>query len=324
MFTKPFVLPSEIERETGFGRDQLRKWRQRFGFPPAESMADGKVAFSSKSVEQLHLIKRLLDGGFRPGQVVGKTANELETLCLALGLSAPAVCRTDSTQTFIDQLKRTDLAGFRALLAQERAKRTLSDFVRQTLAPLMTSIGDAWKRNELDIHHEHLCSCCVERYLHAQVLGLKPPKHGFPSILFALPPGERHDLGLLMIESVLAEQGARTISLGSDIPLNNLKLAAISYKVDVVVLSFSFAYPARDVAPTLLHLRRLLPIRIQIWAGGAGVASIRKHPKGVRIFPDFEEAVVALDALAAANLSQHEHRPTLNAARNAPARQLNA
>lgn len=298
MRTKPFVPSSEIERETGFGKDQLRKWRQRFGFPPVESMADGKAAFSRQSVEQLLLIKRLLDGGFRPGQVVGKTAAELENLCLALGLSAPVVCRNESTLAFIDRLKRTDLVGFRALLAEERAKRTLSDFVRSTVAPLLISIGDAWTRNELDIHHEHLCTCCIERYLHAQILSLAPPKQGFPSILFALPPGERHDLGLLMIESVLAEQGARTISLGSDIPLNNLKLAAMSYKVDVVVLSFSFAYPARNVVPTLLHLRRLLPVRIQIWAGGAGVANMKKHPKGVRIFPDFDEAVVALDALA--------------------------
>lgn len=313
MRTNPFVLPSEIERETGFSKDQLRKWRQRFGFPPVESMADGRAAFSRKSVKQLLLIKRLLEGGFRPGQVVGKTNNELEDLCLALGLSAPIVCRTGSTQAFIDQLKRTDLAGFRALLAQERAKRTLSDFVRHTVAPLLISIGDAWTRNELDIHHEHLCSCCIERYLHAQILSLKPPKQGFPSILFALPPGERHALGLLMIESVLAEQGARTISLGSDIPLNDLKLAAISHQVDVVVLSFSFAYPGRDVVPTLLHLRRLLPVRIQIWAGGAGVAGMRKRPKGVRIFPDFDEAIVALDALA-----------DPNAALNAPARQFNA
>jgi DNA-binding transcriptional MerR regulator len=297
MKSRLFVSPSEIERETGFGKDQLRKWRQRFGFPPVESTADGKPAYSRKTIGQLLLIKRLLEGGFRPGQVVGKTANELEKLRLALGLSVPVVRRDESTQAFIEQLKQTDLAGFRALLAEERAKRTLLDFVRSTVAPLLISIGDAWTRNELDIHHEHLCTCCIERYLHAQILTLTP-KHGFPSILFALPPGEHHFLGLLMIEAVLAEQGARTISIGSDIPLNNLKLAAISYKVEVVALSFSFAYPARDVVPTLRHLRRLLPIPIQIWAGGAGVSSMRKPPKGVRIFSDFEEAVVALNGLA--------------------------
>jgi hypothetical protein len=100
-----------------------------------------------------------------------------------------------------------------------------------------------------------------------------------------------------MSEAVLAEQGARTISIGSNIPLNNLKLAASSYDVDVVALSFSFAYPARDVVPTLVHLRRLLPSRIQIWAGGAGLAGVRRHPKGVSIFSDFEQAIAALLAL---------------------------
>ena len=44
MRAQTFVLPSDIERETGFGIGQLRKWRQRLGFPPAASMADGKAA----------------------------------------------------------------------------------------------------------------------------------------------------------------------------------------------------------------------------------------------------------------------------------------
>ena len=297
MRTRTFVLPSEIERETGFGTGQLRKWRQRFGFPPGEVSADGKAAFSLKTVDQLLLIKRLLEAGFRPGQVVDKTTSELEKLNLALGLSVPDVRRARSTQALIDQLKRTDLAGFTALLAKERAKRTLLDFVRDTVTPLMTGIGDAWTRDEIDIHHEHLCSSCVERLLHAEIHKLKPKK-GLPNILlFALAPGEHHMLGLLMIEAALAEQGAKTINIGSDIPLNNLKLAAISCKADVVALSFSFAYPARDVVPTLLHLRRLLPIRIQIWAGGSGVAGVKKHPKGVRIISDIDEAVAALKEL---------------------------
>ena len=101
-------------------------------------------------------------------------------------------------------------------------------------------------------------------------------------------------IGLLMAEAVIAERGARTISIGADIPLSNLTLAAISCKAEVVALSFSFAYPAREVVPTLRHLRRLLPSPIQIWAGGSGLAGIRKPPKGVRIFSQFNEVVDAL------------------------------
>ena len=183
-----------------------------------------------------------------------------------------------------------------ALLKMKRRTQTMLAFVQNTITPLMVSIGDAWTRDEIDIHHEHLCTAYIERYLQAEILNFLPKK-GLPVILFALPPGEHHLLGLLMAEAVLAENGAFTVNIGSDIPLNNLKLAAISCKVDVVALSFSFAHPARDVLPTLLHFRRLLPPQIQIWAGGAGISTIRKRPKGVSLIYDFKDAIFALNEL---------------------------
>jgi len=50
--------------------------------------------------------------------------------------------------------------------------------------------------------------------------------------------------------------------------------------------------------PILLHLRRLLPVKIQIWAGGAGLSGVRKPPNGVRIISDLKDAVVALNDLS--------------------------
>ncbi len=289
-----YFLPSEIERETGFGKEQLRKWRQRFGFPPKESNGEGKIAYSVDTVDQLHLIKRLLEAGFRPAQVVGKTILELEKLKLELGLSAVVYAPDDSILTLIEHIKLNDLKGFLSLLIKKRGKQTMLEFVQNTIAPLMIGIGEAWRRDEIDIHHEHLCSAHIERYLHAEILRLRS-RDGLPVILLALPPGEHHLLGLLMAEAVLAEEGAVTINIGSGIPLNNLKLAAMSCKADVVALSFSFAHPSKDILPTILHFRRLLPPEIQIWVGGAGISVIRKKPKGVDFFYDFKEAVFALN-----------------------------
>jgi hypothetical protein len=297
MRNSSFYLPSEIERETGFSNEQLRKWRQRFDFPPKESNLDGKTGFSLKTVEQLLLIKRLLEAGFRPAQVVGKTVVELEKLKFELGLDIQITIPDESTHQFIEYIKLANLKEFIALLKKKRRSQTMLEFVQNTVAPLMISIGDAWTRDEIDIHHEHLCTAYIERYLQAEIINFQPKK-GLPVILFALPPGEHHLLGLLMAEAVLAESGAVTINIGNNIPLNNLKLAAISCKVDVVALSFSFAHPARDVLPTLLHFRRLLPPQIQIWAGGAGISVLRRKPKGVKMIYDFNAAVVAMSDIS--------------------------
>ena len=297
MRNSSFYLPSEIERETGFSNEQLRKWRQRFDFPPKESNLDGKTGFSLKTVEQLLLVKRLLEAGFRPAQVVGKTVVELEKLKFELGLNIQITIPDESTHQFIEYIKLANLKEFIALLKKKRRSQTMLEFVQNTVALLMISIGDAWTRDEIDIHHEHLCTAYIERYLQAEIINFQPKK-GLPVILFALPPGEHHLLGLLMAEAVLAESGAVTINIGNNIPLNNLKLAAISCKVDVVALSFSFAYPARDVLPTLLHFRRLLPPQIQIWAGGAGISVLRRKPKGVKMIYDFNAAVVAMSDIS--------------------------
>jgi len=294
IINKASVSLSEIERKTGFGKHQLRKWRQRYGFPLLESTVYGKSAYSSQTVDKLLLIKRLLEAGFRPGQVVGITTPGLEKLLLGLVPSVLVVRHDESTQACIELLKRSDVAGLLALLAELRAKGTLADFVRDTVAPLMIDVGVAWTRNEIEIHHEHLCTCCIERYLQGEILKLKP-KYGLPRVLFALPPGEHHLIGLLMAEATIAEWGASTISIGSDIPLNNLKLAAISCKADMVALSFSVFYPARKVVPTLRHLRHLLPSQIQIWAGGSGLAALRVHLKGVHIFLEFNGVVASLN-----------------------------
>ena len=134
------------------------------------------------------------------------------------------------------------------------------------------------------------------RYLIAETLKFTP-KPAFPVFLFALPPGERHQLGLLMVEAVMAEAGAYIVNIGTDIPLNSLRLAAAECKADVVAVTFSFAYPLRDVVPKLAHLRRLLPPQTLIWAGGAGLLQVKRVPKGVRVMTHFDEAITALGDL---------------------------
>jgi methanogenic corrinoid protein MtbC1 len=245
------------------------------------------------------VIKRLLEAGFRPGHVVAKTVLENLKIAADLNLFKPNVERSDSTNALISLLSQLDIEAFKALLRKQRAKRSMLNFVQDTIAPLMIGIGDAWAGGEIDVYHEHLCSSMIERYLIAETLK-SIPKTSFPVFLFAMPPGERHQLGLLMVEAVMAEAGAYIINVGTDIPLNSLKLAATECKVDVVALTFSFSYPPRDVVPTLAHLRRLLPQSMLIWAGGAGLSQVKRAPKGVRIISHFDEAITALGELVRA------------------------
>jgi methanogenic corrinoid protein MtbC1 len=284
---------SDIEYETGFSTDLLRKWRQRYGFPVQEVLTDGKAAYSRETVKHLRLIKRLLENGLMPAQVISRSPLELDRLLQAIVNDAPNPRVNESINKLIDRLKHMDQVGFNALIDKARNMGTLTEFITNTVAPLLTSVGVAWSKGEIEVYHEHLCTSLIERYLHAELL-LHKPKGDFPIILFATPPEEQHALGLLMAEVIFAEQGAKTISLGRNIPLNDLKLAAMSCQANIVALSFSFAISARRVRPILTHLRHILPADVEIWVGGSGADIIRRPQNGVRILLNFEDAIVAV------------------------------
>jgi len=293
MQTHDLVLSSNIEHETGFSPDLLRKWRQRYGFPLQEVLTDGKAAYSRATVKRLLQIKRLLENGLMPAQVVSRSVDELNRLLQAIVNDAHNTSANELIKKLIDRLMHMDQVGFKALLDSSRNTGTLTEFVTNTVAPLLTSIGVAWAKGEIEVYHEHLCSSLIERYLHTELL-LYKPRGGFPIILFATPPEEQHALGLLMAEVILAEQGAKTINLGRSIPLNHMKLAAISCQANIVALSFSFAMAERRIRPILQHLRRILPDDMEVWAGGSGAEVIKRPQKGVRILLNFEDTVVAI------------------------------
>ena len=292
-----FISTSEIERETGFSNDLLRKWRQRFGFPLLTATPAGDSAYAKQTVTDLLLIKRLLESGLRPAQVVGKTYSELDRLYRAMINDEPDNVWSKTTQRLIERIINIDVVGFDSILAKERAKASLTEFVLGTVAPLMNAIGEAWSKMEIDIYHERLCTRTVQRLLTTEI-ALCKPQSGFPNILFSTPSDEHHELGLLMAEAVLSDHGARCFNLGTHTPLKDLRMAAEACKADVIALSFSFAYPTRKVRPLLVSLRHQLPDHIEIWVGGSGTGTLKRVPQGVRVFANLQGAIAVLHELA--------------------------
>ena len=70
-------------RLTSIELDTLRMWERRYGFPKPERSEGGSRVYSDSDVESLKLIRRALELGHRPGEVVGKPREELMKLIAA-------------------------------------------------------------------------------------------------------------------------------------------------------------------------------------------------------------------------------------------------
>ena len=100
-------------------------------------------------------------------------------------------------------------------------------------------------------------------------------------------------MGLLMVEAVLSLKGAQCISLGTQMPLMEIVDAVAAHQVDIVALSFSAAFPARQTRALLEQLRAALSGTIELWAGGAGVRKLAALD-GVMCMASLDSAIAAV------------------------------
>jgi len=285
--SSPGLPIASVERETGLSKDTLRVWERRYGFPTPERDAKGERLYTPMQVRRLVQIKRLMDRGHRPGKLLALDEPSLLALddTRPTPLAAPGEAQLDS---WLQLVKSHDSEALQRQFYRELAKRGMPGFVQDTIAPLITRIGEAWSRNELGIFEEHLFSQHLEKLFRTTLANL-PPQSGSPRVLLTTLSGEEHTLGLLMVEALLVVEDAYPVLLGPQTPIDEIVRAALVKQVDAVCLSFSVAYSSALAAQGLRDLRQMLPESIEIWAGGYGIKPIRKPIEGIHLVPEFQD-----------------------------------
>lgn len=296
---KTLMSIAAVERETGLGKDTLRVWERRYGFPHPERDQNGERAYPQEQVEKLRLIKRLMGQGWRPGKLLAASDEELAQL------AAPAETAAIKDElpllgTAIDLIRRHDLPALHNALRQSLHRQGLQAFVLETVSALNRAVGEAWMRGEIEVFEEHLYTEQIQALLRQAIASL--PLGGQPRILLTTVPEEQHVLGLLMLETLLTLEGASCVSLGTQTPIADIRLAAEAQKIDIVALSFSAAFPARQIAPLLTQIRSMLDSGTELWAGGAGVERVAA-PEGVRPTRHLRDALAGLQSWRAVHES---------------------
>ncbi len=290
-----------VERDTGISKDLLRMWERRYGFPVPDRDGNGERCYPFEQLERLRLIKRLMDQGHRPGKLMRTPQEELLELAprRPMARSADNGARSEELAELLTLIKQHDAAGYQQAMQQRLGRQGLQHFVQDTVAPLTRQVGEYWEDGVFEVFEEHLFTELTKRLLRQAIAAL--PVGGFrPRILLTSMPDEQHILGLLMVEALFALEGAECIPLGTQMPLLEIGRAANAHRADIVALSFSVAFPSRQIPALLQQVRALLPAEVQLWAGGGGVKRTAGMD-GVQLLHTLEEAGQALQEWRAAN-----------------------
>ena len=279
----PAVLSSisDVERDIGVAKETLRVWERRYGFPQPQRDANGERVYPPDQVQRLSLVKRLLDQGYRPGKIMSLGTEELAELgakpgasVLTRGLDDPEI------RGCISLLRAHKISELRQRLSQSILLLGLQRCVTELIAPLTTAVGLAWARGEVAVFEEHLYSEMLQGVMRNAIFAATQQAghaEATPRVLLTTVPQERHGLGLLMAEALLALEGAHCVSLGVQTPLGDIVEAAKAQRADIVALSFSGVTSPRAAVENVNELRSRLSEKAEVWAGGAGVEMARRH-----------------------------------------------
>jgi DNA-binding transcriptional MerR regulator len=267
-------------RLTGLSPEVIRAWERRYGVVEPHRTPGGTRRYNAADLERLRLVKAAVDAGSRVGQVARLDRAELERR--AAGPQAPA---TDRLDAILSALGRLDGAEAQRLLSLQLSALGPARFAREFASPLAQEIGARWAGDRLPVASEHLATGVLRSMLGSALQPTAASLLG-PRIVFATPPGERHELGLQMAALTALSAGANPVYLGAELPVRDMLESA--ERVAAAALALSLVALSREEAVQAVRaIRGTLPDDVHLWIGGAA-ASVLGSRDGVECFDSLE------------------------------------
>jgi len=256
-----------VVRLTGLSPEVLRAWERRYQAVEPIRTPGGTRRYRAEDIRKLRLLKKAVDSGGRIGHLAKLPSEELERRA-----TEPDTRRLPALDELMEAISTLEVVTTQRLLSQLFAAVGAARFASDVACPLLREIGARWERGELSVASEHLATATLRSMLGAVLHHIGPSPAGL-SVLFATPPGERHELGLLMAAITAASAGARPTYLGPDLPIDEILSAIKQTRPHVLALSV-VCLDADQAKTQLLSLREQIDARVKIWVGGAGSESI--------------------------------------------------
>jgi DNA-binding transcriptional MerR regulator len=250
----------ELARRTGVSPELLRAWEQRYGLLQPSRSAGGFRLYSEEDERRVRATTTLIGQGLSAAEAARRALAEAGE---ALDTDRPLIGRLSADlRSALDAFDTQRAhAGFDELLASVSVDTVLRD----VLIPYLGELGERWERGQASVAQEHFASNLIR----GRLLGLSRDWGSVagPTVILACPPGEEHDLALIMFGIAVSRRGRRVLFLGADTPVETLRDAVDTAKPSAVVLATSDAGVISENARLLRELAR--ETRVLLCGAGA-------------------------------------------------------
>jgi len=278
---RPLLRIGELSRRLGVSGHVLRAWESRYGLLQPVRSAGGFRLYSDVDETRVRRMQAHLAGGLSAAEAARTVLREDRSDGVGLAPSAGP----DLAASMVSELSaalRQALDAFGEPAAQAVLDRLFSDLslitvLRDVVLPYLAELGERWERGTASIAQEHFASNIIRGRLAGLARGWGAG-HG-PRAVLACPPGEQHDMALMMFGIVLNRSGWRIDYFGTSTPVEELERAVEATRPDLVVLAATRPEALEPLRPKLARLARHAPLGL----AGAGATPQLASAVGARL-----------------------------------------
>lgn len=223
---------------TGISVATLRAWERRYGVVSPQRSDGGYRLYGPEDVRALAIMNSLVNEGWSAREAAAETLRRLSGRdpsgrepafgrdsrdgrgSRVAPLRPGARYQSEDAEAFVRAAERLDSASATAVLDARFALGTFEHVVDDWLMPTLKLVGEEWAHGRLTVAGEHLVSYAVQRRLAAAYEAASGRVDG-PTLLIGLPPGSRHELGLLAFAVAARRAGFATVYVGADLPADD-------------------------------------------------------------------------------------------------------
>ena len=284
---------SDIESLSGVKAHTIRIWEKRYGLLNPKRTETNIRYYNNDDLKTLLNVSLLNDHGHKISHISAMSVEQIckEVIQLEGNNTLPAKVINELVLAMVDM----DSVGFEKLLDVHISKHGIENCVTEIFFPFLLKVGMMWRTSYLLPVQEHIISNIIRQKIIAALNNIPSiVDEKIRAILF-LPPGEYHELGLLLVHFLLKNNRVPVLYLGADLPINDLEYVVEKCKPEFLyshIVAASKIMANDDYQVKLTNLVSKLPLYI------SGNYSAEEHaiPQENFIFLPSYEAVKALIA----------------------------
>ena len=283
----------DIENLSGIKAHTLRIWEQRYGMISPGRKESNHRSYNTDDLKHILRIAYLYHQGYKISKIARMSPEEIKSLALVFSAKS-------SYEVFINQLMEAsidfDQDAFDHVFSNLFSHMGLEKSMVHVIYPFLNNIGLLWMTGNIIPAQEHFASNIIRNKIFNAINELeKVEGMSEKKIILFCPPGEFHEIPILLIQYLLKRRGIGFIYFGVNTPLEYLKEYLSMHQATHVLFHLITNFTNMDPGLYLKEIRKEIP-GIEIIASGPAYRDIVEVIPGVSVLKSMSDLLAFVNS----------------------------